>query len=166
MTGLIAAEELKKLQKRMNRLMDDMGLTNLESKYLDEMERMQKRMSELMQEAESTGDQPDIIRPLADVQETDEEIMVTMDLPGIDKKDVDIVISDKELTVVALRKTETEIKEKNYHKQERTYKKFERTVSLPAGVKMESAVARLADGVLKISIPKEVVTTRKRIAIE
>lgn len=166
MTGLIAAEELKKLQKKMNRLMDDMGLTNLESKYLDEMERMQKRMSELMQEAEATEDKPGIIRPLADIQETDEEIVVTMDLPGIDKKDVDIAISDKELTVVALRKTETEIKEKNYHKQERTYKKFERTVSLPAGVKMESAVARLADGVLKVSIPKEVVTTRKRITIE
>jgi len=37
MTGLVAAEELKKLQKRMSRLMDDLGLTNLESKYIDEM---------------------------------------------------------------------------------------------------------------------------------
>jgi HSP20 family protein len=166
MTGLIAAEELKKLQKRMNRLMDDLGLTNLESKYLDEMERMQKRMGELMQEGEVTGDQQSMIRPLADVQETDEEIIVTMDLPGIDKKDVDIVISDKNLSVVAERKTETDISEKNYHKRERTYKKFERTVSLPAGVKMEAAVARLEDGVLSIAIPKEVVTTRKRITID
>lgn len=166
MTGLIAAEELKKLQKRMNRLMDDMGLTNLESKYLDEMERMQKRMGELMQEVETTEDQQSMIRPLADVSETDDEIIVTMDLPGIDKKDVDIVITDKELTVLAERKTETEIKETNYQKHERTYKKFERTVSLPVGVKAESAVARLADGVLKISIPKEVVTTRKRITID
>ena len=166
MTGLVAAEELKKLQKRMNRLMDDLGLTNLESKYIDEMERMQKRMGELMQEVEVTGDQQSMIRPLADVQETDEEIIVTMDLPGIDKKDVDIVISDNDLSVVAERKTETEISEKNYHKRERTYKKFERTVSLPAGVKMESAVAKLADGVLRIAIPKEVVTTRKRITID
>jgi len=113
-----------------------------------------------------TGDQQSMIRPLADVQETDEEIIVTMDLPGIDKKDVDIVISDNDLSVVAERKTETEISEKNYHKRERTYKKFERTVSLPAGVKMESAVAKLADGVLRIAIPKEVVTTRKRITID
>jgi HSP20 family protein len=166
MTGLMAVEELKKLQKRMNRLMDDMGLTSLESKYLDEMQRMQKRMGELMQEIDAPEDQPGIIKPLADVQETDEEIIVTMDLPGIDKKDVDIVISDRELTMTAEKKTETEVNEKNFHKRERTYKKFERTVALPAGVKMEAAVARLADGVLKISIPKEVVTSRKRIAIE
>ncbi|MDD1748821.1 MAG: Hsp20/alpha crystallin family protein, partial [Methanothrix sp.] len=139
MTGLVAAEEIKKLQKRMNRLMEDLGLTDLESKYLDEMERMQKRMSELMEEVETREDQGSKIRPLADVQETDGEIIVTMDLPGIDKQNVDITISDDELSVVAERKTETDIAEKNYHKRERTYKKFERTVSLPTGVKMEEA---------------------------
>ncbi|MDD4161731.1 MAG: Hsp20/alpha crystallin family protein [Methanothrix sp.] len=166
MTGLVAAEEIKKLQKRMNRLMEDLGLTDLESKYLDEMERMQKRMSELMAEVETREDQGSKIRPLADVQETDGEIIVTMDLPGIDKQNVDITISDDELSVVAERKTETDVAEKNYHKRERTYKKFERTVSLPTGVKMEEAKARLAEGVLQIAIPKEVVTTRKRISID
>ena len=154
------------MQKRMNRLMEDLGLTDLESKYLEEMERMQKRMSELMAEVETREDQGSKIRPLADVQETDGEIIVTMDLPGIDKQNVDITISDDELSVVAERKTETDIAEKNYHKRERTYKKFERTVSLPAGVKMEEAKARLAEGVLQIAIPKEVVTTRKRISID
>ena len=154
------------MQKRMNRLMEDLGLTDLESKYLEEMERMQKRMSELMAEVETREDQGSKIRPLADVQETDGEIIVTMDLPGIDKQNVDITISDDELSVVAERKTETDIAEKNYHKRERTYKKFERTVSLPTGVKMEEAKARLAEGVLQIAIPKEVVTTRKRISID
>ncbi len=154
------------MQKRMNRLMEDLGLTDLESKYLDEMERMQKRMSELMAEVETREDQGSKIRPLADVQETDGEIIVTMDLPGIDKQNVDITISDDELSVVAERKTETDVAEKNYHKRERTYKKFERTVSLPTGVKMEEAKARLAEGVLQIAIPKEVVTTRKRISID
>ena len=154
------------MQKRMNRLMEDLGLTDLESKYLDEMERMQKRMSELMAEVETREDQGSKIRPLADVQETDGEIIVTMDLPGIDKQNVDITISDDEISVVAERKTETDVAEKNYHKRERTYKKFERTVSLPTGVKMEEAKARLAEGVLQIAIPKEVVTTRKRISID
>ncbi|MHB8117202.1 MAG: Hsp20/alpha crystallin family protein [Methanothrix sp.] len=166
MTGLMAAEELKKLQKRMNRLMEDLGLTDLESKYLEEMERMQKRMGDLMEVAEKSEVQGILIKPLADVQETDGEIIVTMDLPGIDKQNVDITISDDELSVVAERKTETEIAEKNYHKRERTYKKFERKVSLPTGVRMDEAKARLAEGVLQITIPKEIVTTRKRISID
>lgn len=162
----MAAEELKKLQKRMNRLMEDLGLTDLESKYLEEMERMQKRMGDLMEEVDKKEDQGIKIRPLADVQETDGEIIITMDLPGIDKQNVDITISDDELSVVAERKEEKEMAEKNYHRRERTYKKFERTVSLPTGVKMEEAKARLADGILQITIPKEVVTTRKRITID
>ncbi|MBN1235970.1 MAG: Hsp20/alpha crystallin family protein [Methanotrichaceae archaeon] len=166
MTGLTAADELKKLQKKMNRLMDDLGLTNLESKYLEEMEHMQKRMGDLMEVAEKGEDVSRKMRPLADVQETDGEIIVTMDLPGIDKQNVDITISDEELSVVAERKTETETAEERYHKRERTYKKFERTVSLPTGVKMDEAKARLADGVLQITIPKEVVTSRKRISID
>jgi HSP20 family protein len=166
MAGLMAAEELKKLQKRMNRLMDDLGLTDLESKYLEELERMQKRMGELMEEVEKKEDQSCSIRPLADVQETDGEIIVSMDLPGIDKQDVDITVSDDELSVVAEKKTEKDTEEKNYHKRERTYKKFERTVSLPTGVRMEEARARLANGVLQITIPKEIITTRKRITIE
>ena len=166
MTGLMAAEELKKLQKRMNRLMEDLGLTDLESKYLEEMERMQKRMGDLMEVAQKSEEQSILIKPLADVQETDGEIIVTMDLPGIDKQNVDITISDDELSVVAERKTETEIAEKNYHKRERTYKKFERAVSLPTGVRMDEAKARLAEGVLQITIPKEIVTTRKRISID
>ena len=166
MTGLMAVEELKKLQKRMNRLMEDLGLTDLESKYLEEMERMQKRMGDLMEVVEKKEDQSSLIKPLADVQETDGEIIVTMDLPGIDKQNVDITISDDELSVVAERKTETEIAEKNYHKRERTYKKFERKVSLPTGVRMDEAKARLAEGVLQITIPKEIVTTRKRISID
>lgn len=166
MTGLMASEELKKLQKRMDHLMEDLGLTRIESKYLDEMERMRRRMGELMEEVEAGRDQEEKIRPLADVQETDGEIIVTMDLPGMDKQDVDIALSNDELSVVAQRKTEKDMAEKNYHQRERTCRRFERTISLPAGVKMEEATARLESGVLIISIPKAVVTSRKRIAID
>jgi HSP20 family protein len=166
MTAMIAVEELKKLQKRMNRLMGDLGLTDLEAKYLDEMERMQKRMGELMEEIEPTAGQESTIRPLADVLETDGEVIVIMDLPGVDKQNVDITISDRELSVVAEKKRQEEEQARDYHKRERTYKRFERMVSLPVGVKMDEATASLANGVLSVTIPKEVVTTRKRIAID
>lgn len=166
MKGLVASEELKKLQKRMARLMEDLGLARIESKYLDEMERMQRRLGELMEEAETGRDGGEMIEPLADVQETDGEIIVTMDLPGMDKQDVDIALSSDELSVVAQRKTETGVGEGSFHQRERSYRRFERTISLPTGIKADEAHARLESGVLKISIPKAVVTTRKRIAID
>ena len=168
MKGLVASEELKKLQKRMDRLMEDLGLARIESKYLEEMERMRRRLGELMEEAETGRDGEEMIEPLADVQETDGEIIVTMDLPGMDKEDVDIALSSDELSVVAQRKTETGMgmAEGNFHQRERSYRRFERTVSLPTGVKADEAHAKLESGVLKISIPKAVVTTRKRIAID
>ncbi len=166
MKGLIASEELKKLQKRMDRLMEELGLARIESKYLEEMERMRRRLGELMEEAETGRDGEEMIEPLADVQETDGEIIVTMDLPGMDKEDVDIALSSDELSVVAQRKTETGMEEGSFHQRERSYRRFERTISLPTGVKADEAHAKLESGVLKINIPKAVVTTRKRITID
>ncbi len=166
MKGLVASEELKKLQKRMDRLMEELGLARIESKYLEEMERMRRRLGELMEEAEVGRDGEEMIEPLADVQETDGEIIVTMDLPGMDKEDVDIALSSDELSVVAQRKTETGMEEGSFHQQERSYRRFERTISLPTGVKADEAHAKLESGVLKINIPKAVVTTRKRITID
>lgn len=157
---------MRKLQKRMNRLIEELGLDDLESRYVEEMERMQKRMSDLMEDVENKEEEWGVMKPLADVHETDEEIVVTMDLPGVDKKDIDITILDDELHVVAERKREAEVAEKNYHKRERTYKKFERRVLLPASVKMDEARARLAEGVLEITLPKVVVVSRKRISID
>ncbi len=166
MAGLIPVDEIRKLQKRMNQLMEDLGLTDLESKYLEEMQRMQKRMSDIMEEVETTGMEGDIMTPLADVRETDDAVVVTMDLPGVDKQDVDITITDDELRVAAERKTETEVSEKDYHKQERTYRMFERMVKLPVAVKIDEAKAKLADGVLEVTLPKEIITSRKRISID
>jgi HSP20 family protein len=166
MKGLIASEELKKLQKRMDRLMEELGLARIESKYLEEMERMRRRLGELMEEAEVGRDGEEMIEPLADVQETDGEIIVIMDLPGMDKEDVDIALSSDELSVVAQRKTETGMEEGSFHQRERSYRRFERNISLPTGVKADEAHAKLESGVLKINIPKAVVTTRKRITID
>lgn len=166
MAGLIPTDELRRLQKKMNTLMEDLGLTELESRYIDEMQRLQKRMKELMEEAETIPMEGNISMPLADIKETEDAIVVTMDLPGVEKQDVDISISDDELRVVAEKKAETEVSEKDYHKRERTYKRFERMVKLPVAVKIEEAKAKLNNGVLEITLPKEVVTARKRISID
>jgi HSP20 family protein len=166
MAGLIPADELKKLQKRMNRLLEDLGLSDLESRYLDELQRLQKRMSELTEEVEGAPQDEGTMMPLADVRETDEAVVVTMDLPGVEKGDIDITVTDSDLRVAAERETEKEVEEKDYHRRERTHKKFERIVSLPVAVKVDEAKAKLSDGVLEITLPKEAVTSRKRISID
>jgi len=148
----------------MSRLMQDLGLTDLESRYMDEMQKIQQRMSEIT--AESDVNEKDVMVPLADVKETDTSIVVSMDLPGVDKKDVEISVTDDELRVSAKRQAETEIEEKGYHKHERSFARFERTVKMPVAVKGEEAKARLADGVLVVTLPKETVTSRKRITID
>jgi HSP20 family protein len=164
MANLISSDEIKRIQKRMNRLMQDLGLTDLESKYLDEMQKIQQRMSEIMTESDVAGS--DVMVPLADVKETDDSVVVSMDLPGVDKKDIEISVTDDELRVSAKRKIETEAEEKGYHKRERSCARFERMVKMPVAVKNEEAKARLADGVLEITLPKEMVTSRKRITID
>jgi len=165
MAGLIPADDLKRLQKKMNKLMDELGLSDLESKYLDEMQKIQKLMGELTEEVE-TGQPEGSMMPLADVRETDEAVIVAMDLPGVDKQDVDIAVSEDELRVVAEKKAETEISEKDFHKRERTWRRFERAIKLPVAVKGDEAKARLQSGVLEVTLPKEAVTSRKRISIE
>jgi HSP20 family protein len=161
---LISTDEIGRLQKRLNKLMQDLGLTDLESKYMDEMQKIQQRMSEIMAESDIGGS--DVMVPLADVKETDDTVIVSIDLPGVDKKDVEISVTDDELRVSANRKTEMQVEEKGYHKRERSCDKFERMVKLPVAVRSEEAKAQLADGVLEITLPKEVVTSRKRITID
>ncbi len=164
--GLIPAEELRKLQIRMNKLMEELGLDALGSRYTDELERMQRRMGDLVEDVEGPNLKKGVIRPLADVQETDEALVVTMDMPGVEKQDIDISVVEDELRVSGQRKSEAEVNEQDYHRRERTYTRFERRVLLPASIKSEEARATLNNGVLEITLPKASVPSRKRIVIE
>ena len=164
--GLIPAEELRKLQIRMNKLMEELGLDALGSRYTDELERMQRRMGDLVEDVEGPNLKKGVIRPLADVQETDEALVVTMDMPGVEKQDIDISVVEDELRVSGQRKSEAELNEQDYHRRERTYTRFERRVLLPASIKSEEARATLNNGVLEITLPKVSVPSRKRIVID
>jgi len=170
MAGIIPVEEIKRLQDRMSRLMGDLGLQDIESRYMDEMQRIQERMNRLVetggQSGAKTGAPGEVVMPLADVKETDDSVVVTMDLPGVDKNDVDITVTDDNLTVRATKTASMETEQEGYHKKERTFARFERTVALPVAVKSDEARARLNNGVLEITLPKEVVTSKKRISID
>jgi len=89
-----------------------------------------------------------------------------MDMPGVEKQDINISVVEDELQISAQRKSETEANEQDYHRRERTFTRFERRVLLPESIKTEEARATLTNGVLQITLPKVSVLTRKRIAID
>ena len=103
--------------------------------------------------------------PSIDVAETDEEVVVTAELPGIKQDDVDITIIDDVLMLKGEKKEEKEVKEKNYHRIERSYGSFQRSVRLPTGVQADKAKAKYKDGVLQVTIPKVEEAKPKQIKI-
>jgi HSP20 family protein len=104
--------------------------------------------------------------PSVDIAETDNEVVVTAELPGIKQDDVDITITDDVLTLKGEKKEEKEVKEKNYHRIERSYGSFQRSISLPAGVQADKAKATYKDGVLHITVPKAEEAKPKQIKID
>lgn len=85
--------------------------------------------------------------PTLDVSETDKEVIVTAELPGMDPKDVDLSLNDSQLTIRGERKKEEEEKGENFHRVERQYGSFQRVVQLPTDVDTEKVDAKDKDGV-------------------
>jgi HSP20 family protein len=92
--------------------------------------------------------------PQMNISEDEKEITVSAELPGIDEKDLDISLTKEALTIKGEKKTETEDKKKDYHRIERSYGSFCRTIALPENIDEGKATAELKKGVLKITIPK------------
>jgi len=92
--------------------------------------------------------------PKVDVSETEKEVHVSADLPGIDEKDVDVSLANGVLTIKGEKKVEKEEKDKNYHRVERSYGSFQRAIPLPCEVDEDKAEASFKQGVLTIKLPK------------
>lgn len=103
--------------------------------------------------------------PRVDVEETNKEIVVKADLPGVDPKDVEVVVENGVLTVRGEKKEAKEEKGKNYHRVERFAGSFFRAVTLPPGAEADKVTATSANGVVTITVPKKAEAQPKRIAI-
>lgn len=104
--------------------------------------------------------------PSTDVTETDKEIEITAELPGLEEKDVQINLADNLLTIRGEKKAQKEEKDKNYRMVERSYGSFERTIALPEGVKAEDIQATIAKGVLTVKVPKPAPAQAKKIEVK
>jgi len=104
--------------------------------------------------------------PSIDVSESDDEIVVKAEIPGVAPEDVDINIDDNNLIISGEKKQESEEKAKNYYRAERSYGSFRRSFALPAGADVENVKASSKDGVLSIVIPKSGDKKSRKIEID
>jgi HSP20 family protein len=105
--------------------------------------------------------------PSADVRETDRELIVTVEVPGLDRDDLDLSITPQGLTIRGEKREEAETRRKGYEFVERRYGSFVRTVPLPPGLDLDRAEARVKRGVLTVKIPKTAAySAMRRIPIE
>ena len=91
--------------------------------------------------------------PAMDLVEGDDDLVLRADLPGMSEDDVNIEIKDGVLTISGERRAEHEEKGEGFHRVERAFGRFSRSLSLPEGVDPEKVEAKFADGVLEVRVP-------------
>jgi HSP20 family protein len=106
------------------------------------------------------------VRCRMDLADTKDGLELTVEVPGLDEKDVNVSVSDGMLTVSGEKKFETEQKDKNYRFVERGYGSFQRSVPLPEGAKPEDIKASLSKGVLKVTVPTPAKPEPKKIEVK
>lgn len=104
--------------------------------------------------------------PAVDVSESEDSVNVKVEAPGVKKEDIKISVTNNVLTVRGEKKMEKETSEENYHRIERVYGSFVRSIELPTVVRADKVTAAFKDGVLSIALPKSEEVKPKEIAIE
>jgi len=133
---------------------------------------LQEKMNRLFEDSMSRTKKPDegvfssSWTPTVDVFETDAEVIMKAELPGMSREDISVEVKDNILTLRGERKFEKDVKEENYHRIERAYGKFQRSFSLPFEVEREKIEAHYKDGVLEVILPKSEGVKPKQIEVK
>jgi len=106
------------------------------------------------------------VSPRADIEETDNEYIATLELPGLDKKDIHLNLENNNLVIKGEKKTFKDVKEANLICSERSYGNFLRSFELPTTVKSDDINAEYKDGILKVTLPKAEEAKPKEIQIK
>jgi HSP20 family protein len=123
--------------------------------------RMWRRFPSLKRLRELEG-----ISPAVDMYDKKDEIVVKAEVPGVEKENISISLTDNTLTIKGEIKKEEEVKEEDYYYAERSYGSFSRTLTLPAKVQADKVKASFKNGVLEIHLPKAEEAKPKEIKVE
>jgi HSP20 family protein len=124
---------------------------------------LQREMNRLFDEFFGSFDQPVVFfesselsafTPKIDVKETEKEILVTAELPGMEEKDVSVTLVNDSLTIFGEKSEEKKEDVKGHYRMERTYGSFRRVLPLPVDIEAEKVTAEFKNGVLSVKMPK------------
>ncbi len=122
-------------------------------------------MAAIVRWSAATGTGPRRWVPAMDLTESDGRLVLRADLPGMDREDIDVEVKDGVLTVAGERKYEHEDKREGYHRIERSFGRFSRSLRLPRGVDASAVSATFDRGVLEVTVPKPAEPGATRIEV-
>jgi HSP20 family protein len=99
--------------------------------------------------------QSEWLKPTLDLAANDKEYTISVELPGVEEKDVHLELAGDTLVIKGEKKQEREEKDKNYYRMERSYGSFQRVLSLPEDVEQDGIAAAYKHGILTITIPRK-----------
>ena len=123
-------------------------------------------LANFLQEGMNTNANADGWKPMLDVMETKDGILLKVDLPGVKQEDINISIEDNMLTLKGERKNESEVSEEGFTRFERSHGAYQRSVALPPTVDTDQVKATYKNGVLEIRLPKKEEARPKAIKVE
>jgi HSP20 family protein len=104
--------------------------------------------------------------PAVDVEETNEAMIIRAELPGMKREDIKVKVAEDMVTISGERKYDTEKKDRTFHRVERAYGSFQRTIVLPVSVQGEKAAASYKTGLLELVLPKAERVKAREITVE
>ena len=146
MGGSFGGDPFMSLHRQMNRLFDD----------------VLRESTGQTPSSQGQGGEGGMLMPHMDVSETDKELKVCAELPGVSEKDIDVRLEDDVLVIRAEKKFERKDEKENYHFMERSYGTFQRALRLPGPVEPEQVQASFENGVLTVTVPKTEQQERSR----
>ncbi|MEM3405901.1 MAG: Hsp20/alpha crystallin family protein [Candidatus Pacearchaeota archaeon] len=139
-------DEIKRLKREIDKNFNQFFNNRLDLELEEEMSGMKK--------------------PLSEMEETEKDLILRFEIPGVDKKDIHLNITKNKVEIRAEKKKEEKIEKKGFFKSERIYNGFYRTMILPCEVIPEKAKAKYKDGILEVIVPKTKDDKKTKIEIE
>jgi HSP20 family protein len=104
--------------------------------------------------------------PSLDVVDRDNEVLIRAEIPGVEKKDISVSLTDNLLIIKGQSRKEEKEEKGDYHRHEISSSSFARAVTVPANVDVSKTVANLKDGILEVKLPKTEASKRRNIAVQ
>jgi HSP20 family protein len=134
-----------------------------------ELDRLQRQMNRMVAQLVPSGtDEAETLTfmPAAEMEETESEIRLKLEVPGMEAKDIDLEVSDEVVEIKGERKTEAKTEDRGVVRSEMYYGRFERRIPLPTPIQRDKAQAEYKNGILTITLPKVAEEIQKAVKVE